>query len=47
MVPACVVDDALKEYLRTTRGEIRCNRKNLFIFRVLWYWLCGCVVVWL
>ncbi|WJX32589.1 hypothetical protein P8452_20894 [Trifolium repens] len=25
MVPACVVDGALKEYLRPTRGEIRCD----------------------
>jgi hypothetical protein len=36
MVPACVVDGALKEYLRPTRGEIRCKGENLFIFRLLW-----------
>jgi len=32
MVPACVVDDALKEYLRPTRREIRCKGENLLIF---------------
>jgi len=25
MVPACVVDGALKEYFRSARGKIRCK----------------------
>jgi len=36
MVRTCVVDGALKEYLRPTRGEIKCKGENLFIARVLW-----------
>jgi small basic protein len=33
----CVVDGALKEYLKPTWKEIRCKGNNPFISRVLWY----------